>query len=116
MISETVLTLILISHLFLIRGCFQINQNLPVQGGNITTEIRDVATILDEMADLIHTLGDAVPVPTGTTPTGSPIGDLLSMFLNSKSNTGIEHGPPKSQEWEVLDPETNPQDEIPNQS
>jgi hypothetical protein len=94
MISEAVLTLILLSHLFLIRGCFKINENLPLQGGKITTEIRDVGTILDEMADLIHTVSESIPMPSaGSPPMGSPIGDLLSMFLNNSRTTGDEHGP-----------------------
>lgn len=94
MISEAVLTLILVSHLFLIRGCFKINENLPLQGGKISEDIRDVGTILDEMADLIHAVGESFPMAAAaSTPTGSPLGDLLHMFLNNSRSTAEEHGP-----------------------
>ena len=116
MISEAVLTLILLSHIFLIRGCFKINQNLPVQGDNITHEIQGVSTIHDEMADLIHTVAESLPnMNPASTHTGSPVADLLSMFLNSKSNTANEHGNTLTEEWQVQETDSPPTLETENQ-
>ena len=115
MISEAVLTLILLSHIFLIRGCFKINQNLPVQGDNITHEIQGVSTILDEMADLIHTVAESLPnMNPASTHTGSPVADLLSMFLNSKTATANEHGS-LTQEWQVHQEDSQPTLETENE-
>jgi len=115
MISEAVLTLILLSHMFLIRGCFKINETLPLQGGIITTEIRDVGTILDEMADLIHNMAESIPGQSGgSTPTGSPLGDLLSMFLNNSKATPSEHGP-TTQERTIHEIDPTPQEQTENE-
>ena len=94
----------------LIRGCFSIHTQLPVQGGDISTRIDKVADLLDEMADLIN---NAVQWQENLTPatqtSSSPIMSLLSAFMsNTQSPPG--HGSKTQQTereiYEIIQPQT----------
>ena len=107
----TALILLIGGHALLIRGCFKINETLPTESGFITTEIRQVSSVLDEVADLLNELlnggGSLSPAPAHT-PTDIP--SLLTAFLMNKTGIGANHGYPKEQnEWEVLQADENPQ-------
>jgi len=104
------LILLILGHALLIRGCFKINETLPTESGYITTEIRSVSSVLDEVADLLNELlnsGSGKPVSTQQ-PT--IIEALVNSFLNP-TPMDAEHGDTqKQEEWTVhsADPTTNP--------
>ncbi len=104
------LLLLIVAHYFLVRGCFSIKEELPVQGGILAGRLDRTADLLDEVAQLIADLADGQPSQTpAIAQTGSPVGDLLSMFLNNRMNMARSdsHGP-KEQEWEIYPPNENP--------
>ena len=94
----------------LIRGCFSIHTQLPVQGGDISTRIDKVADLLDEMADLIN---NAVQWQENLTPAthtdSSPIMSLLSAFM-TKTPSPPGHGSKTQQTereiYEIIEPQT----------
>ena len=90
----------------LIRGCFRINESIPVAGGGIREEITRTADLIDEVAQLIADLGDSVPPAAVAHTPSSPL-DLLGAFLNNRMNTAQPHATP-SEEWEVLPNDPNP--------
>ena len=89
----------------MIRGCFKINETLPTESGYITTEIRQVSSVLDEVADLLNEMlsgGGSQPVPTTHTPMDIP--SLLTTFLMNRTGMGANNGSPKEQnEWEIYE-------------
>lgn len=101
---------LIITHAFLVRGCMSIKAELPIQGGQITNRLDRTADLLDEVAQLIADLADGAPsqnVPVAQT--GSPIGDLLTMFLNNRMNMPqVDSDATKEQEWEIYPPNKNP--------
>jgi hypothetical protein len=77
---------LLISHYFLIKGCFKINENLPIHGGEITTKVGGVTEVLDEIADLLNE-GLAVVAGSGSAQTpSSPMDAILSGLISSMTN------------------------------
>jgi len=97
---------LLICQYYLIRGCFQIKDEIPLAGGSISGKIDRTADLLDEVAQLISDLGDAVSGPSvAQPPTG--LGDLVASVLNNAMKPVGEHGTTQS-EWEVLPPDENP--------
>ena len=97
---------LLVCQYYLIRGCFRINESIPVAGGGIREEITRTADLIDEVAQLIADFGDAVPPAAVAQPAGGPL-DLLTAFLNNRMNTAQSHATP-SEEWEVLPNDPNP--------
>ena len=97
---------LLLCQYYLIRGCFKINESIPVAGGGIREEITRTADLLDEVAQLIADLGDAVPATPPEPGSNSPIGLLLNSLLSSKQMGG-NHAT-TSEEWEILPNDTNP--------
>jgi len=97
---------LLLCQYYLIRGCFQINESIPVAGGGIREEITRTADLLDEVAQLIADLGDAVPANAPATVSESPFGMILNSLLSGKGMAG-NHAT-TSEEWEVLSPDENP--------
>ena len=105
LLQSVSLLALIITHAFLVRGCFSIKAELPIQGGQISTRLDRTADLLDEVAQLIADLSDGAPsqnVPVAQT--GSPIGDLLTTFLNNRMSTAMHHAT-QSEEWEVLPPQ-----------
>lgn len=91
---------LILTHYFLVRGCFSIRQELPIQGGEITSRLDRTADLLDEVAQLIADLGDSTPSGAVAHTPSSPL-DLLGAFLNNRMNTASQHAPP-NEEWEIL--------------
>jgi len=97
---------LLVCQYYLIRGCFRINESIPVAGGGIREEITRTADLLDEVAQLIADLGDAVPAQPPAAGGDSPIGLLLNSLLSPKPMGG-NHAT-TSEEWEVLPNDPDP--------
>jgi len=116
-IQAVSLLLLIIGHGFLIRGCFNIHTELPVQGRRISDALGNTTNMIDELADLLNELLEGVGQPKPSSPAGPvDIPTLLSMFLNNNKTIPPEHGPPQQEEWEVLPPNENPPNEVTNQS
>ena len=104
------LILLLIGHTFLIRGCFGIREQIPIQGGQIADRIERTGDLLDEVAQLIADLGDGGGgASSAVTQMPSGFGDLLTMFLNNRMNMGNADASKTLEEWEVLPPNENTQ-------
>ena len=90
----------------MIHGCFKINEGLSHESGFITTEIRAVTTVLDEVADLLNEmLSGSHAVTPAKTQTPMDIPSLLTTFLMNRTGMGAEHGnPQESEEWEIHPP------------
>ena len=99
----------------LIRGCFKINDTLPIQGGNITAKIDRTADLLDEVAQLIADFSDNIGVKPDAHPPPSPMEAILSSLI-SRTTMASNHATQK-QEWEVLPPDddTTPTSEAESQ-
>ena len=110
---------LIITHFFLVRGCFSIKTELPIQGGILAGRLDRTAELLDEVAQLIADLGDATPAGAVAQPVGG-FPDLLATFLNSRLNPAPEHGDTtQPEDWEVLPPNDDPtttQDDQPDPS
>jgi hypothetical protein len=99
----------------LIRGCFKINESLPIQGGAITSKIDRTADLLDEVAQLISDFSDNLSGNGNTPPPPSPMEAILTAFMSKTTMGG--HGT-KESEWEVLPPNNDPttQEQTENES
>ena len=92
-IQAASLLLLIIGHGFLIRGCFKINHELPVQGGRITEALGDTSSLIDEMLDLLSELTNGLSQSTESSPSGPvDLPSLLSMFLMNRTGLGSQHG------------------------
>ena len=101
---------LIVCQYYLIRGCFQIKEEIPIASVSITEKIQATTEILDEVAQLIADFSDGVAGASPPVPhTNGGIGDLLSMFLNNRMGMGQNdsHGSQK-QEWEIHPPNDNP--------
>ena len=89
----------------LIRGCFKINESIPIQGGSISSRIDRTADLLDEVAQLISDFSDNLSGNGNTPPPPSPMEAILTALI-SKTNIGGNdtHGT-KESEWEILPPD-----------
>lgn len=97
---------LLVCQYYLIRGCFRINETIPVAGGTISGKIDRTADLLDEVAQLIADFSDNITPPAVAQPPGG-LGDLVATFLNNRMNTAGNHAT-TSEEWEVLPPNDDP--------
>lgn len=104
---------LIVTHFFLVRGCFSIKEQLPLQGGMLATRIDRTADLLDEVAQLIADLSDGANVPAVAQPP-SGLGEMVAMFLNNRMNTASAHGPQES-EWEIYPPNDDPTTQENNQ-
>jgi len=86
LIQSIALIMILASHYILIRGCFGIKTELPTQGGAITSQIQEVCTLLDEVAQLMADLLDGQPATGSNQPEGSVFGQLVNSLISNTMN------------------------------
>ena len=101
----TALILLIGGHGLLIRGCFKINEGLSHESGFITTEIRAVTTVLDEVADLLNEMvSGSTAVSPAKTQTPMDIPTLLTTFLMNKTGMGSDYAETEQEEWEVHPP------------
>ena len=97
-IQAASLLLLIIGHGFLIRGCFKIHDELPVQGTRISEALGDTTSMIDELADLLNELVAGFGQSSPTSPSGPvDLPSLLSMFLMNKTGIGSEHGTTQEQ-------------------
>lgn len=94
------LLLLIIAHGFLIRGCFGIKMELPLQGGSIGSKIDRTADLLDEMAQLIADFSDSIGTTPDTQPPSSPMEMILTSLIGNITNPK-KHAT-QSEEWTVL--------------
>jgi len=107
---------LLVSTYYLTVGCRKIGDSMPQESTNITDKVAGVTEVLDDIADLLNEGLQSVTGNSLAQTAASPMQSILSAFLSS-ANTPKQHGnTTQPEEWEVLDPKENPQDEIPNQS
>ena len=104
---------LIIAHYFLIRGCFSIREELPIQGGAIGTKIDGVSEYIDELAQLVSDFTDSMPASAKSHPPSSPIEALLTSFMAGM--TKPNHGPTQD-EWEILENQENPPNETQDKS
>ena len=105
-LQVSALLLLIIAHGFLIRGCFGIKTELPLQGGTISSKIDRTADLLDEMAQLISDFSDNMAGGSVTQPVPSPMEAILSAFM-SRVTPSPSHAK-TSEEWEILPNNDNP--------
>jgi len=99
---------LIVTHYFLVRGCFSIKTELPIQGGQISSRLDRTADLLDEVAQLIADLSEATAESSIARPPAG-FGDLLTSFLNNRMNMAVGNGDTtQQQDWEVLAPNENP--------
>ena len=91
LVQSVALIMILVSHYVLIRGCFGIRTELPIQGQAVTTEIKGVSELLDEVAQLISDLVDAQPATGSSQPEGGVLGQLVNSLI-SRSPMAQDYG------------------------
>ncbi len=101
---------LIVAHYFLVRGCFSIKEELPLQGGAISGRLDRTGDLLDEVAQLLADLADGLGggdhrLPAAHPPTG--LGDLLTALLNNRMNMGSSDATTQ-EEWEVYPPDENP--------
>ena len=108
---------LIVAHYFLVRGCFSIKEELPLQGGLISGRLDRTGDLLDEVAQLLADLADGLgggdpKSPAPPHPQGG-IADFLTAFLNNRMSMGSLHATP-NEEWEVYPPneDTTPPNEI----
>ena len=106
-LQVSALLLLIIAHGFLIRGCFGIKTELPLQGGTISSKIDRTADLLDEMAQLISDFSDSMTGTAVTQPVPTPMEAILSAFM-AKVTPSPSHAE-TSKEWEILQDNTYPQ-------
>jgi len=105
-LQVSALLLLIIAHGFLIRGCFGIKTELPLQGGTISSKIDRTADLLDEMAQLISDFSDNMAGGTVTQPVPTPMEAILSAFM-SRVTPSPSHAK-TSEEWEILPNDNHP--------
>ena len=86
LIQSIALIMILASHYILIRGCFGIRAELPTQGGAITTQIGEVCSLLDEVAQLMADILDGQSASGSNQPEGSVFGQLVNSLISNTMN------------------------------
>ena len=86
LIQSVALIMILASHYILIRGCFGIRAELPTQGGAITTQIGEVCSLLDEVAQMMADILDGQSASGSNQPEGSVFGQLVNSLISNTMN------------------------------
>ncbi len=94
----------ILSLFMIIRGCYGIHAELPVQGSEISARIDRTADLLDEVTQIISDFADSVPASSPQAGSDSPFGLILNSLLN-RTPMDENYGSPKS-EWTVQ--ENNP--------
>lgn len=112
-IQAASLFLLIIAHGFLIQGCYGIRDGLPTQGSAISERIDGVTTVLDELADLIHNIGESVPSSGNTQPPTDLFGTLLTAFMAPKTPQ-VNHAS-LTKEWPIHQDDSPPTLETENE-
>ena len=97
----------IVSLFMIIRGCYGIHRELPVQGEAITHRIDRTADLIDEVAQLISDFSDAVPAPSQSAGSDSPFGLILNSLLN-RTPMDIDNG--SQTEWTISEKKDDTQE------
>ena len=77
------LFILIIAQGYLIRGCFGIKNELPLQGGAIGSRIDKTADLIDEVAQLISDFSDAALAGKSPQPVASPMEAILTSLISN---------------------------------
>jgi hypothetical protein len=102
------------THGLLVRGCMKLHQIIPNHGAEVASEASQIREILEELADLIHSGLDAIPIPSNTSQ-GQSLPEILLTGLMGNFGVGKEHGNTLSQEWQVQENDSPPTLETENE-
>ena len=106
---------LLISVVFLIRLLLEMPNSMDSKTDVIHTELKDISTILDDIADLFNdALGAVANSPIAQTPS-SPMESILSGLISSVM-TPKTHGNPQTQDRPIQEIDITPQVETENES
>ena len=102
---------LIVAHYFLVRGCFSIKEELPLQGGIISGRLDRTGDLLDEVAQLLADLADGIgggdPKSAAPPHPQGGIADFLTAFLNNRMNMASQHATTQ-QQWEIHEEEIDP--------
>jgi len=85
------LLLLIVTHAFLVKGCFKLHMIIPESSSNVASEASRITEVLDDVADMIHSALESIPQSPSSSPVAS-IPEMLLTGLISKMNMGEEHG------------------------
>ena len=102
--------LLVFGHAMLIHKCTKLTDGLEPSANNLSSELKDIIQVLDDVADLLNDGLQMVTAKTGqTAQTGIDIPSLLSNLFMSKMNMGSEHGPTQEPERTIQEIDIPPQ-------
>jgi hypothetical protein len=108
------LTLLIVTHGFLVKGCFRLHSIIPESSNHVASEASNISKMLDELADIINDVSLALPESKSISHAPS-LPEILLNALMAKTGMPNEHGSKKPQEWEVLQDHPTPTLETENQ-
>ena len=104
---------LLISVVFLIRLLLEMPKGIGSKSVEITDELKDITSILDDVADLLASALDAVANSPITQTASSPMEAILSGLISSVM-TPKSHGNPQTQDRPIQEIDITPQVETEN--
>jgi len=115
-ITAVTMLLLVIGHGLLIKKCSKLTDELEPQAQTLSTELKDITSILDDVADLLHEGLNGLMKSTVTNPqTGMDIPSLLTNLFMSKVNMGSEHGSTQEPERTIQEINPHPSEETENE-
>ena len=92
-LTAITMLLLVFGHALLIHKCSKLTDEIEPSANNLSSELKDIIQVLDDVADLLNDGLNMVTAKTGQTPqTGMDIPSLLSNLFMSKMNMASEHG------------------------
>jgi len=111
-LTALTMLLLVIGHGLLIKKCSQLTDELEPSAQSLSTELKDITSILDDVADLLNDGLNMVTAKTTPNPqTGMDIPSLLTNLFMSKVNMGSEHGNTQEPERTIQEINIPPQNE-----
>jgi len=115
-ITAVTMLLLVIGHGLLIKKCSKLTDELEPQAQTLSTELKDITSILDDVADLLHEgLNGLMKSPVTNPQTGMDIPSLLTNLFMSKVNMGSEHGSTQEPERTIQEINPHPSEETENE-
>lgn len=101
-ITAVTMLLLVLGHGLLIKKCSKLTDELEPSAQNLSTELKDITSILDDVADLLHEgLNGLMKSPVTNPQAGLDLPSLLTNLFMSKVNIGTEHGTKEPQDGEI---------------
>ena len=98
-VTAITMLFLVLGHGLLIKKCSKLTDELEPSAQNLSTELKDITSILDDVADLLHEgLNGLMKSPVANAQAGMDLPSLLTNLFMSKVNIGTEHGPQESQD------------------